>query len=126
MHACKHSPSSHTWFGVGVACYRLGDLEQAEDALSEANILNNLDPEVWAYLTMVCLKVGVAVGGDWGHMTIMCSILQTRRPVEAEQALKFALKVGLKDEHLLSQIQQLHAIHTPNTDLVHIVTLTSQ
>lgn len=111
---------------MGVACYRLGDLEQAEDALSEANILNNLDPEVWAYLTMVCLKVGVAVGGDWGHMTIMCSILQTRRPVEAEQALKFALKVGLKDEHLLSQIQQLHAIHTPNTDLVHIVTLTSQ
>ena len=57
LRACKHSPSSRTWFGVGVACYRLGDLEQAEDALSEANILNNLDPEVWAYLTMVCLKV---------------------------------------------------------------------
>lgn len=62
LHACKHSPSCRAWLGVGVACYQLGDLEQAEDALSEANILNNLDPEVWAYLTMVCLKVGV-VGG---------------------------------------------------------------
>lgn len=61
LHACKHSPSSRTWFGVGVACYKLGDLEQAEDALTEANILNNLDPEVWAYLTMVCLKVRVHV-----------------------------------------------------------------
>lgn len=40
-----------------MACYHLGNLEQAEDALAEANILNNLDPEVWAYLTMVCLKV---------------------------------------------------------------------
>lgn len=47
---------------MGVACYQLGDLEEAEDALSEANILNNLDPEVWAYLTMVCLKVG---GAGW-------------------------------------------------------------
>ena len=68
LRACKQSPSSRTWFGVGVACYELGDLDQAEDALSEANILNNLDPEVWAYLTMVCLKVGVACG----HMT--CSV----------------------------------------------------
>ena len=57
LHACKQSPTSRTWFGVGVACYKLGDLEQAEDALTEANTLNNLDPEVWAYLTMVCLKV---------------------------------------------------------------------
>ena len=36
---------------------QLGDLAQSEDALCEANILNNLDPVVWAYLTMVCLKV---------------------------------------------------------------------
>ena len=38
-------------------CLQLGDLAQSEDALCEANILNNLDPVVWAYLTMVCLKV---------------------------------------------------------------------
>ena len=42
---------------MGVACYHLNDLAQAEDALCEANILNNLDSTVWAYLTLVCLKV---------------------------------------------------------------------
>ena len=49
-------------------------MEEAEDALSEANILNNSDPEVWAYLSMVCLKTG--------------------RRLEAEQALKYAIKVN--------------------------------
>ena len=81
------------WFGVGVACYHLGDLEQAEDALAEANILNNLDPEVWAYLTMVCLKVRLSPSHD-SHMIITLLWLQTQRPVEAEQALKFAIKVS--------------------------------
>ena len=37
---------------------QLGDVSQAEDALCEANILNNLDPTVWGYLTLVCMKVG--------------------------------------------------------------------
>ena len=57
LRACRKTPSSQTWRGVGVACYHLNDLPQAEDALCEANILNNLDSTVWAYLTLVCLKV---------------------------------------------------------------------
>lgn len=60
LHACSHTPSSLTWLGVGVACYRLGEHEEAEEALCEANILNNHDPEVWAYLAMVCLQVSGA------------------------------------------------------------------
>ncbi|KAK2186875.1 hypothetical protein NP493_185g01050 [Ridgeia piscesae] len=71
--ACKRSATCVAWLGVGMACYRLEQLDEAEDALSEANILNNTDPEVWAYLSMVCLKTG--------------------RQVEAEQALKYAIKV---------------------------------
>ncbi|KAI0237880.1 Cilia- and flagella-associated protein 70 [Lamellibrachia satsuma] len=74
--ACKKSPTCVSWLGVGMACYRLDQLEEAEDALSEANILNNSDPEVWAYLSMVCLKTG--------------------RRLEAEQALKYAIKVNLE------------------------------
>ena len=58
LQACRKTPSSQTWRGVGMACYYLNDLPQAEDALCEANILNNLDSTVWAYLTLVCLKVG--------------------------------------------------------------------
>ena len=58
LRAYHKTPASQTWRGVGVACYHLNDLPQAEDALCVANILNNLDSTVWAYLTLVCLKVG--------------------------------------------------------------------
>jgi len=57
----------HVW------CCQLGELCDAEDALIEANVLDNLEPEVWAYLCLLCLDTG--------------------RDVEAEQAYKYTLKV---------------------------------
>ncbi|XP_063689121.1 cilia- and flagella-associated protein 70-like isoform X2 [Bolinopsis microptera] len=85
--ACRDSPSCITWLGVGISCYRLGELSEAEQALSEANILNNTDPEVWGYLSLVCLK--------------------TSRKLEAEQSYKYALRVGLKDVDLLGEIKSI-------------------
>ena len=83
--ACKRSPSCITWLGAGIACYRMGDLAEAEDALCEANILNNTDPQVWGYLALICLKTG--------------------RKVEAEQAYKYAFKLNLSDDKLLNEIR---------------------
>lgn len=43
--------------GRVVTLFQLGELENAMDALCEANILNNHDSIVWAYLTLVSVKV---------------------------------------------------------------------
>ena len=87
LFACKRNPSPVSWLGVGISCYELGSLKEAEDALSEANLLNNTDAEVWAYLSLVCLKTG--------------------RQLEAEQSYKYAIKLNLQNEELLKQLRTM-------------------
>ena len=85
--ASQNCPSSVTWRGVGIACYRLGELENAMDALCEANILNNHDSIVWAYLALVSAK--------------------TKRLSEAEQAYKFMMRAGMEDIGLLDEVKSV-------------------
>lgn len=85
--ACQSSPSSVSWLGVGIACYRMGNISEAEASLCEANILNNMDPEVWAYLSLVCLR--------------------KERKFEAEQSYKYAMKLGFQDEDIIKEIVEL-------------------
>ncbi|BHF58740.1 Cilia- and flagella-associated protein 70 [Sparganum proliferum] len=87
LKCCQDAPSCLSWLGVGISCYRLSQLEDAEEALEEANALNNRNPTVWAYLSMICIE--------------------KRRVVEAEQSYKYAIKMGLNDKELLDELHGL-------------------
>ena len=79
--ACRQAPTCTSWLGVGIACLRMGQGPGAEEALSEANVLNNRHPVVWGTLALFCLGAG--------------------RIEEADQALREAYKLDLADADLL-------------------------
>ncbi|KAI3382353.1 hypothetical protein SNEBB_004063 [Seison nebaliae] len=84
---CFKEPTCSTWLGVGIACYRLECLTDAEDALSEANVLNNREPTVWSYLSMICLR--------------------QNRIEEAQQAFKYCTDIQEDNPEIWEEIVEL-------------------
>lgn len=79
--ACKLNATSQTWLGVGRSCFMLGQYADAENSLSEANVLNPRDSYVWINLALLCLVQD--------------------RISEANQSLKQALRIGIDDTRTL-------------------------
>lgn len=71
------------WLGAGIAYFRMGEYEPAEECLNESNIRNPLNPRTWAYLTLLCLR--------------------TRRE-EVEELVERVMTQGLTDPALWAEI----------------------
>ena len=94
----KETPTVQSWLGIGKACYYQNQFDDAEDALAEANMLDQRQPDVWALLSAVCLQQSILKPS-------VC------RKDEAEQSFKYAIKMGCNDEVLLNELNglQIHA-----------------
>lgn len=86
LYACSVYSSATLFMLLGVCYLRLDELEDAEAALVEANLLDNRNASVWAYLCLVCLSSG------------------PHRLVEAEKSLEQALRLGQDDAQVLREL----------------------
>ena len=86
LFGCSVYPSSTLFNLVGICCLRLERLQDAEDALQEANLIDNRNPNVWAYLCVMCLAGG------------------SQRMTEAEKSLEQALRLGLTNTAVLREM----------------------
>lgn len=86
LYACTIYTSATLFMQLGACLLRLDELQDAEDALIEANLLDNRHPEIWSYLSLVCLSRG------------------PHRIIEAEKSLDQSLRLGLSDVTILREL----------------------
>lgn len=86
LYACSVYTSATLLMLLGVACLRLDELDDAEAALVEANMLDNRNADVWAYLSLVCVSSG------------------PHRLFEAEKSLQQSLRLGQSNSSLLREL----------------------
>lgn len=58
LRACRAWRAPGPWLGCGVACLRLEQWEEAEDALQHASRLDCNSPLVWGHLALLLLSMG--------------------------------------------------------------------
>lgn len=90
MKCCKDFTSTTSWIYLGLSLLRLGEMAKAEDALTYANILDNLNPKIWGYQCILSLICG------------------PERAVQAETCLLEAINMGLDDWEIFEEIGDLY------------------
>jgi tetratricopeptide (TPR) repeat protein len=53
---CEENPTSTSWTMLGLSCLYLNELNEAEEALTEGNIMDEQNPINWASLALLCAK----------------------------------------------------------------------
>ena len=84
--ACAiNKTSSVAWLGLGIVCMRREDWDDAEHALSQANLFDHNNTRIWGYLALLSLSNG-------------------RQIEKANQCLREMLKYPNSDASLLKEI----------------------
>lgn len=86
---CEESATALSWEGLGLACLQLNEVNEAEDALTQANMMNDKNSYTWGALSLLCLKRSESPPG---------------RYVQFRQCLKEAFDLKLDDSYLLMNI----------------------
>ena len=76
---------SLAWQGLGIACLKLGSFEEAEEALTQANIFDPINSDTWCYLCLLSLLDGEKIN-------------------QATQALKEAFKCDIRKWQVISEV----------------------
>lgn len=85
-------PSMNSWYELAQACLRKNDLNECEDALMQANHMDHHNPNIWAFMTLLCLKYHDGL-----------------RQTQADNCLRRAFKLNLANQSLLEEIGDIYA-----------------
>jgi tetratricopeptide (TPR) repeat protein len=88
----KECQTMNAWMNLGLSLLRIGDLPEAEDAFTQANILDTTNPDIWSYIAILCLTSG-----------------GQQKAVQAEHALKQAFSFKVTNAEILEELADLYA-----------------
>ncbi|CAH1975157.1 unnamed protein product [Acanthoscelides obtectus] len=91
--SCKYNPSPSTWLKAGQLYFKQNDLLSAEECFSEANLRDNRNADIWAYLCLVNLRL------DRENEAMLCYNQVLRCNLEDKKLL------DLLDEEIKSVLQ---------------------
>lgn len=86
---CEETPTSTSWTLLGLSCLYLNELNEAEEALTEGNIMDEQNPVNWGALAYLCAKKTEKLPGRFGQF---CTCMD------------LAVTYQLQDPHLLTCI----------------------
>ena len=86
---CEENPTSTSWTLLGLSCLYLNELNEAEEALTEGNIMDEQNPVNWGALAYMCAKKTEKMPG---------------RLSQFNTCMGLAISYGLQDSHLLANI----------------------
>jgi tetratricopeptide (TPR) repeat protein len=76
------------WRNLGLSQLRLMELDNAENSFNKSNLLDNLNPDTWGYLAIICLAKGLFYN-------------------KAFQSTKQAFKLNISNANILSELGEL-------------------